>query len=123
MYLLFISRGGLFEDVAALLITLCRPYKKTPMNIVDSIFLSHLATLCYIVSSKYKGWFYTQLFQAAIVFPFVIFCLKVAYRMAHGICKVHFLSLLLSLQFCRASQAKANDGLTSVDDRQQNVII
>ncbi len=43
--------------------------------------------------------------------------------MAHGICEVHFLSLLLSLRFCKASQAKANDGLTSVDDRQQNVII
>ena len=118
----WLIRGFVFS-VAALLIALCRPYKKTPMNIVDSIFLSHLATLCYIASSNYKSRFYLQLAQAAIGFPFVIFCLKVAYRMAHGVCKVHFLSRLLSLRFCKASQAKANDGLTSVDDRQQNVII
>ncbi len=63
---------GFVFSVVALLITLCRSYKKTPMNIIDSIFLSHLATLCYIVLSKYKSRFYMQLIQAAIGFPSVI---------------------------------------------------
>ena len=42
---------GLVFLIGSLLIALSRPYKKTYVNIVNSILLSHIATLCYISES------------------------------------------------------------------------
>ena len=43
-------RGFIFS-ATALLIVLSWPYKKTYMNVVDCILLSHMASLCYITAS------------------------------------------------------------------------
>lgn len=40
---MWLIRGFVVFSVAALLIALCRPYEETSVNIVDIIFLSHLA--------------------------------------------------------------------------------
>ena len=110
-------RGFVFS-VTALLVALSRPYKKTYVNAVDSILLFHLATLCYIASSNYESRLYLQFLQTAIIFPFVIFCMLVAYRMVHGICKTHV--QWLSLQQCLKAfyRVRAYDSFTS-DDQQQ----
>ena len=47
----FIS--GTIVLLAALLILLCRPYKKMYMNICDTLLLSHLAMACFMLSQKY----------------------------------------------------------------------
>jgi hypothetical protein len=58
-----------------------------------------------------------------IIFPFMLFCLKIAHRIVQGIriCKMHFLKQWLSRRFCRA---RDHDGLTTADiDQQQDVNI
>ena len=45
-----LTQGFVFT-IAVLLIALSRPYKKTYMNVVDTILLSHMATFCYIIAS------------------------------------------------------------------------
>ena len=106
---------GFVLSVAALLIALCRPYKETTINVVDSIFLTHLATICYIASSNNEGRIYVNFIQTVIAFPFVIFSLTIAYRIVRGICnncKVHFLKRLFWWRFFKAS---GYDGLPTID--------
>ena len=66
-------RGFVFS-VTALLIALSRPYKKTYINIVDSIFLLHTATLCYsigyILSSRPR--LFLPLIEIIISLPFMV---------------------------------------------------
>jgi hypothetical protein len=109
----WLVRGFVFS-VAALLIALCRPYKETSMNVVDSIFLTHLATLCYIVSSNNQSRIHFQFIHTMIAFPFIVFCFKIAHRIVRGICKVHFLKQWLSRRFCKAND---RDGLITADVR------
>ena len=95
------------------------------MNVVDSIFLTHLATFCYIVSSNNEGQIHVNFFQTVIAFPFIIFSLTIAYRIVRGICnncKVHFLKRLFRWRFFKASD---HDGLITADniDQQQDVNI
>ena len=117
---------GFIFSVAVLLIALCRPYKETTMNVVNSIFLTHLATLCYIVSSNNEGRTYVTFYQTMIAFPFIILSLTIAYRIVRGICnncKVHFPKRLFWWQFFKAS---GRDGLITADniiDQQQDVNI
>ena len=113
----WLVRGFVFTVApAALLSALCRPYRETSMNVIDSIFLTHLATLCYILSSNYKFRVYMQFIQTVIVFPFVVFCLTIAYRIVRGICKMHFLKRWLSWRPCNA---RDHDDLTTADEHQQ----
>ena len=85
-----LTRGFIFS-ATALLIALSRPYKKTYMNVVDSILLSHTASLCYIAAStsslKTKPQFFLPMMHLMIAFPFIILLLVTAYKMAHGIFK------------------------------------
>ena len=91
-----LTRGFMFS-AAALLIALCRPYKKIYMNVVDSILLSHTASLCYIIAStvtlKNKPHFFLPLLQLMIALPFIILLLVTAYRIAHGIFKQQMSSM------------------------------
>ena len=86
-----LARGFVFS-VTALVIALSRPYKKSYMNIMDSILLSHMATLCYIISSSSnnKPRFFLPVMQIIIFLPFMAFFLLTIYRIAHGICKKYF---------------------------------
>ena len=69
-----LARGFVFS-VTALVIALSRPYKKSYMNIMDSILLSHMATLCYIISSSSnnKPQFFLPVMQIMIFLPFMAF--------------------------------------------------
>ena len=99
---------GFIISAAALLIALSHPYKKTYMNVVDSILLSHIATLCYLIAStstlKDKSQFFLPLMYILIAFPFIIALLVTAYRMAHGIFKQLLSSIkclkMLGTKFC-----------------------
>jgi hypothetical protein len=47
----FFIRGTIIT-IAALLIALCKPYKKTYMNVLDTILLLHFGLLCHLVSAE-----------------------------------------------------------------------
>ena len=76
-------RGFVFS-VTALLIALSRPYKKTYINIVDSIFLLHTATLCYIIGyiPSNRPRLFLPLIQIIFSLPFMVVFMLTIYRMA-----------------------------------------
>lgn len=80
---------GFVFSVTALLVALSQPYKKTYMNIVDSILLSHLATLGYIMEALHKtpDWshLFLSLMQTIILLPFLVVFLLTTYRL---ICRI-----------------------------------
>ena len=43
---------GIIITITALLIALCRPYKKTYMNVLDTILLLHFGLSCHLVSAE-----------------------------------------------------------------------
>ena len=48
----YFSRNIVFT-VTALMIALCRPYKKTYMNIMDTCLLAYMGIFCHLMSSHY----------------------------------------------------------------------
>ena len=82
---------GFVFSVTALLIALSRPYKKTYMNLVDSILLSHMATICYIIAStsllNHKSSIFLPLMYVMIASPVIITFLLTVSRMTCGILK------------------------------------
>ena len=120
----WLARGLLFS-VATLLIALSRPYKKTYMNIVDSVLLFYMTSISYIASSchesRISGW---QCLHVAIALPFIVFCLIILYRIVKGICKAlyHWLSSRIGIQTSTnggTTGPRACDGLVTVDDHKQ----
>ena len=91
-------RGLIFLAIA-LLIALSQPYKKTYMNIVDSILLSHTANLCYITASSgtllNQPQFFLLLMYFISALPFIILLFVTAYRMVYGI----FTQYVSSMQY------------------------
>ena len=89
---------GLVFSAAILLIALSRPYKKTYMNIMDSILLSHMATLCFIIASTSTSALKDEpqlllLIHVLIALPFIISIFLMAFRVTHGIFKQHMPSI------------------------------
>ena len=74
----FIS--GTIVLLAALLILLCRPYKKMYMNICDTLLLSHLAMACFMLSQKYNKYF-VSFMQVLILLPFAVLVFVVCFRL------------------------------------------
>ena len=89
----YLTRGFVFS-VTALLIALSCPYKKTYMNVVDSILLSHMATLCYIIASasnlNHKPPILLPLMHVMFAAPFIIIFFLTIYRMTHGFFKKRY---------------------------------
>ena len=83
----YLTRGFVLS-AASLLIALSRPYKRPYMNIVDSILLSHMATLCYIIAStstlNHKSPIFLPLMHVMIALPFIIKSLLTICKMTHG---------------------------------------
>ena len=71
----------------ALFIALCRPYKKTYMNVLDTFLLSLLATLCHLMSSNSFA-HYLVFIHVLILLPFVIFVLLLAIRQICRTCRL-----------------------------------
>ena len=89
---------GLVFSAAALLTALSWPYKKTYMNVMDSILLSHVATLCFIIASTSTSALKDEpqlllLIHVLIALPFIIFIFLMAFRVTHGIFKQHMPSI------------------------------
>ena len=89
---------GAFFMCAAVFISLCRPYKKMYMNICDTLLLSHLAMICFILSQAtikyYVPFMHTLILLPFAVFVFVLF-VRFVYkiRISHPLC-LSFLNCL-----------------------------
>ena len=99
---LWFVRGAIFL-FAALLISLCRPYKRTYLNILDTLLLSHLSLLCHIASSNAKGASMQLLTQVAILTPFVIFLLSIIIRIMSPLCTARFQRFILRTYLKKSS--------------------
>ena len=68
--------------IAAMLIALCRPYKKTYMNVVDILLLVHYILICHLISA-YPGFqiqsHFVYCFFIMSSIPFVGFLLSFVY--------------------------------------------
>ena len=103
---------------SALLVALCRPYKKTYMNVLDTLSLSHLATLCHLVLSDSESNFIWCFIQILILIPFFIFILLITFKLV--ICRLSFLkSPLLLLTHLRV--ARTDVGITAQQQQQRQI--
>ena len=89
---LWFTRGTFFL-FAVVLIALCRPYKKMYMNVCDTLLLSHLAMICFLLSQR-KIKYYVEVMQSLFLFPFAVFALVMFLKL---LCKIHFSHLIKSL--------------------------
>ena len=81
--------GTVFSFIA-LFVALCRPYKKTYANICDTLILTNLALLCYILSSENdtKDHF-AELTQTIILLPFIVLALTITLRLTRKFVRSH----------------------------------
>ena len=108
--------------IAALLIALCRPYKKTYMNILDTVLLIHFGLSCHIISS-YPGFkvhshfVFTFLAMASLPFiGFLLFVFTIGFRKAriNKLCTMPFCKPTVTEQLLVES-ANCNSDYGSVD--------
>ena len=88
---------GMVFIVALLLIAICRPYKKTYMNVLDMLLLAYLVFLCQLMSAEHdfslqERVAYTM--DVLLAFPFICFML---FFVARGVTKVHRIQYLYGL--------------------------
>ena len=114
------SKGILFW-ITALTIAFIKPYKKTYMNMLDSLLLANLGLLCSILSlpsEKYFKSHYVLVTQLLCLLPFVVLILYIAVYSAVSI------KTLVLTKVCRGSccaitkhsKDKARPGATRFDD-------
>ena len=85
------ARGTLL-CLAAVAIALCKPYKKSYMNVSDALLLSHMAALCHITSSNTDNIFFVPFMpQTVILIPFGVFTVYILFRTLHGVYKSCFM--------------------------------
>ena len=77
---------GFILSVVTLLIALSRPYKKTWMNVVDSILLLYMTTSCYMIGCTVtlhnRPRYFLLLIQMGLGLPSVVVLLLTLYRLA-----------------------------------------
>ena len=101
------------------LISLCRPYKETYMNVLDILLLAHLGLLCHLVSS-YQGFEIQARFEltvaAMLLLPFAGFILLVSVRVLQSIIKMRCFQAILkkSKQLCRCAFSSTEQVLSAL---------
>ena len=121
----YLTRGFVFS-VTALLVALIRPYKKTYMNVVDTILLSHMAMFCYIIAStntlNHKSPILLPLMYMMIALPIIITFLLTVSRMTCGILrKVPSVVIICHCMF-NMSENSENETLWQFDLSESDII-
>ena len=85
--------------IGVLLIAICRPYKKTYMNVLDSLLLAYMGLECHLMSAEHsfsvqENVAYT--FDVVLVFPFFCFILFLVVKALKKflVCKPHICTLI-----------------------------
>ena len=73
---------GILLMIATVLVALCRPYKKTYMTISDTLLLSYLSVVCYILSSNSYNAYFVPFMQVIFLLPFALVTLAVLLKLA-----------------------------------------
>ena len=78
---------GIILSITALLVVLCRPYKKLYTNVLDAVLLFYLATFCHLLSSNQdcEILYFVPIMQVLILTPFVIFVIVIFFRLIRGV--------------------------------------
>lgn len=71
--------GVILLTCALLLISYVQPYKKSYMNILDTLLLAHLALLCLLVSTPFDNALYAMSLVALISLPLTVFLLYLSW--------------------------------------------
>ena len=91
---------GMIILIIALLIALCRPYKKMCMNVCDTLLLSHMAIICFMFSQN-RIKYYIPFMQALILLPFALLVFVVFFRLLSKARRYLFNKSLHLTQFLR----------------------
>jgi hypothetical protein len=73
--------GVLLFTCASLLISYVQPYKKSYMNILDTLLLAHLALLCLLVSTPFDNALYAVSVVVLISLPLAVFLLYLSWHL------------------------------------------
>ena len=76
---LWFIKGTIFL-IGAMLIVLCRPYKKMYMNVCDTLLLCHIAMIC-IMSSQTNIRYFVPFMQVLILLPFAVLVFVICFRL------------------------------------------
>ena len=107
------ARGALLS-VTAMAIALCRPYKKSYMNISDTLLLLHMALLCHILSSNTENMFFVPFMQIMLLIPFAIFTVYILFRIVCGLYRSNLMKSSDSMfQHCQLNQSVITYGAIS----------
>ena len=77
--------------IASLLIGLCRPYKKTYMNVLDTLLLAYFGLFCHLISS-YQGFMikyhsrFVYTFEIVLAAPLMVFLILLAFSCLRKAC-------------------------------------
>ena len=83
---------GMIMTTTALIVALCRPYKKMHMTICDVLLLMNMAVVCYVLSSRRETHYFVPLMQAVLLLPSMVFALIISFKfMKHH--KSHFITV------------------------------
>ena len=109
---------GIILTITALLIALCRPYKETCMNVLDTILLLHFGLLCHLISAE-TGFSNRKIlavtFEVMAMLPLLCCVLFFAARFLR---LKKILKNLMNLKACRACHQKCKScyGASNNDD-------
>ena len=105
--------------ITALLVFLCRPYKETYMNILDTILLVHFGLLCHLVSAE--GGFTNRrilaiTYEVMIVLPLLCYMLFFIAKSARSrkALKNIMKSLKVFYQKCKSHHDRRNEDYSSI---------
>ena len=80
-------RGVMFS-ATSLVVALCRPYKRTYLNVCDALLLLHLAWICFTLLAPIKHkTVLVFILQTMVILPFVILTLTALLKLFHRICR------------------------------------
>ena len=78
----YLGRSVVFV-LTALVIAICRPYKRMYMNVLDALLLAHFGLICHLISS-YPGFQYQApfviTFDVMLLLPFLVFIVFVSLK-------------------------------------------
>ena len=108
---LWFLRGITFSITAAL-IALCKPYKKTYLNALDTTLLLYLSIFCHMLSSNRQGEirYFVPLMQIMVLLPLGIFITVISIKLISG---VYHLWIQKSQQLLTHIRAQVNVADTS----------
>ena len=89
---------GIIFSATAILVALCKPYKKTYANVLDTLSLFYFAIFCQILSSnrQFEILYFVPLMQIIVLIPLGIFVMVIVIKLIHGLHQSYSQKSLLS---------------------------